>query len=292
MKTSHLFIFILVLPLLFSCKKQTAEKGRTPLLEVEGKFLYLDEVQDIMPPNVNAKDSSAIANSYIKKWVTDALMYENAKRNITNKAEIDQLLEDYKKSLIIHQYQQKMIEERVPKNPSEEDIRSFYEQYSDQLRLKESVIKGLLLVVPANATKMANVRSWVMSGNTNALENIEKYSIQNAISYNYFGDEWTPASEILKKIPMQVEDPTSFVSSRKFYETSDSTRHYFLRISSVKPAGQVEPYEMAKPKIISLIQNKLKSDFISNFEDELYNDAVNNQLINYFNNKKHTQKKQ
>jgi hypothetical protein len=150
------------------------------------------------------------------------------------------------------------------------------------LVLKESIVKGLLLVVPEKAPKLANVRSWVQSGNTKALESIEKYSIQNAISYDYFGDRWLTFTEILKKIPVQVEDPSTFLASHKFVETSDSTQHYFLRIESYRNSGQVEPYEMAKSRISNILLNKQKADFIAKFEDELYNDAVKDETVNFF----------
>jgi hypothetical protein len=283
MKLGRFLILILLITLFFSCSEKAADQKRTPILEVEGKFLYLDEIENIIPPNVNAKDSTEIADNFIRKWVTDVLIYENAKRNIINKKEIDQLLEEYKKSLTIQQYQQNLIEERLSKEPTEEEMKAFYEQYSEQLTLRYNIIKGILLIVPENAPKIANVRSWVQSGNTSALENIEKYSIQNAISYDYFGDKWIPLGDVLKKMPLQIEDVGSFLNGRHFIEMSDSTRHYFLKINSYKLSGQVEPFEMAKPKIASIILNKQKTEFISNFEDEIYNDAIKNGDITYFN---------
>lgn len=270
---------------LFACQNKTTETARQQLLEVEGKFLYLDQIQEIIPPNVNKKDSAEIAESYIRKWVTDVLLYENAKRNISNKAEIDQLLEDYKKSLIIHQYQQKLLQERLPKEPNEEDVKAFYEKYKNQLVLKENVIQGILLITPANAPQLANVRNWVQSGNTKALENIEKYSMQHAISYDYFADKWISFSTIQKKLPLQLEDQTSYLSGRRFVELSDSTKHYFLNIKASRLIGQTEPYDMAKPKIIDLIMNKLKADFITNFESDIYNDAIKNETVTFFNKK-------
>jgi hypothetical protein len=156
--------FLLVITVcisMFSCQNKTTEPARQQLLEVEGKFLYFDQIQDIIPPNVSKKDSAVIADSYVRKWVTDVLLYENAKRNITNKEEIELLLEDYRKSLIIHQYQQKLLQERLPKEPKEEDIRLFYEKYKNQLILKENLIQGILLITPANAPQLDNVRSWV-----------------------------------------------------------------------------------------------------------------------------------
>jgi len=284
-KYIYLTIISLTLIVISSCVHKTPEAARKPLLEVEGRFLYVDEVQQIIPPNVSVTDSTEIAHSYIRKWVTDVLMYENAKRNVTNINEIDELVESYRKSLTIHQYQQKMIEQRLPKEPSEVDLKAFYTQYSAQLVLKENIIKGLLLIIPQKAPKMSNVRSWVQSGNTKSLESIEKYSLQNAISYDYFGDKWLPLSEILKRIPLKVEDPSRFLSSNRFVETSDSTQHYFLRIESFKLSGQVEPYEMAKDRISNILLNKQKADFITKFENEIYNDAVSNETVTFFKKK-------
>jgi hypothetical protein len=284
-KFAFLTFILLTVLVISSCVHKTADATRKPLLEVEGNFLYTDEVQQIIPPNVNDTDSTAIANSYIRKWVTDVLMYENAKRNITNKNEIDELVESYRKSLTIHQYQQKMIEQKLPKEPSEEDMKAFYTQYSAQLVLKENIIKGLLLIIPQKAPKLNIVRSWVQSGNSKSLENIDKYSLQNAISYDYFGDKWLPLSEILKRMPLKIEDPTRFLASNRFVETSDSTEHYFLRIESYKTTGQVEPYDMAKDRIGNILLNKQKADFIAKFEKEIYNDAVANETVTFFNKK-------
>lgn len=281
-KFTLLSIFTLTLMAFSSCKHKTPDVARKPLLEVEGKFLYADEVRQVIPPNANDTDSTEIAQGYIRKWVTDVLMYENAKRNVTNKAEIDELVESYRKSLTIHQYQQKMIEQRLPKEPAEGDLKAFYEQFSEQLVLKENIIKGLLLIVPKTAPKLANVRSWVQSANTKSLESIEKYSIQNAVSYDYFGDKWLPLSDVLKKIPLKVSDPSKFVASSRFVETSDSTQHYFLRIQSYRTAGQVEPYEMAKERISNILLNKQKADFILKFENEIYDDAVKSENVTFF----------
>lgn len=268
--------------LIWSCAEKKQEAQGKVVLEVGGQYLYEDELQKILPPNVSDSDSIDITQSYIRKWVVGVLMYQNAKRNITNQAEIDELVESYRKSLTIHQYQQKLIEQRLPKEPADEDLQAFYKEYSDQLVLNECVLQGLLLVVPKSAPQLANVRSWVQAGNTKALESIEKYSVRNAISYDYFGDRWVPFADVLKKMPLQVTDPTGFLSSRRFVECSDSTQHYFLRISAFRRPGQTEPYEMAKNRISAILINKQKADFMTKFEDELYNDAVKDKSIRFY----------
>ncbi|HOV83692.1 MAG TPA: peptidylprolyl isomerase [Paludibacteraceae bacterium] len=276
-------IFILNLIVFFSsCVHKTHEISRQPLLQVEGNYLYLDEVQQAIPANVAKTDSAEIANNFIKKWIIETLMYENAKRNISNQEEIEKLVEEYRKSLMIHEYQQQLIQERLSRNIPEDEIKNFYEKYKEQLVATESYIQGLLLIVPPTAPQMAMVREWVKSGNQKALENIEKYSLRNAIEYLYFGNKWMPFSEILKKIPLQINDPVSFLASNSFVELSDSAKHYFLKISAFVPAGETMPYEIAKEDISHTLLHKKEADFISQFESELYNDAIKKKKIEFF----------
>lgn len=277
----NLMLFSLLL-LLAACSGKKSENGRTPILEVEGRFLYKDEIESIIPLNSSILDSTDIANRYIKKWITDVLMYENAKRNIGNLKEIDKLVEEYRKSLIIHEYEQALVSERIPSKVSEQETKEFYEKYKSQFVLEDNVIQGMLLIVPTGAPQLEQVKQWVRVGDTKSLENIENYSLQNAISFDYFADTWTPFSEITKKTPFQPEDSRLFVLNNRFSEVSDSTRHYLLRIYKAIPMGDVEPYEYAKERIASTILNKKKSEFIINFEKNVYEDAIKSGDVNFF----------
>lgn len=283
MRIFRLLLLIFLFGSLIGCDRKSPDQTRIPLLEVEGKFLYLDQVQAIIPPNITGPDSVQIADSYIRKWVTDVLLYENAKRNVTDKAAIERLLDDYRKSLIIHQYQQNLLQQRLPNQPSDEEMLRFYTDFSNQFVLRESIVKGILLVLPKGAPRLNDVRRWVQSGDTKSLEQIEKYSLQHGLSYDYFADRWVPTSEILKKMPVQQEQLSNSIGTGRYYEISDSLKHYMLNVDSVKRTGDPEPFETAKEKISNIILNKLKSDFIMNFEDELYQDAIQSGTVTFFN---------
>ena len=275
------FFFILTISA-FACTDKGGDVKRTPVLEVEGKFLYQDEIDQIIPATASVIDSADIAERYIKKWVTDVLVYENAKRNINKLNDIEKRVEEYRKSLIINEYEQALIKERLSGVVTEDEMKKFYETYKSQLISQENLIKGLLLIVPKNAPQIDKVREWVRLSNTKSLENIEKYSLKNAISYDYFMNNWTSFGEILKKAPFRIEDSGVFVRSTSFAETSDSTKMYLLRIVSSIPTGQTEPYDLAKKKISSILLNKKKSDFIIQFENDIYKDAKEEGSINYF----------
>ena len=282
MPTIKKLILLGVLITAFACNTPTPDKARTPILEVEGKFLYLDQLEGIVPANSSTVDSVHLVDTYIRKWATDVLLYETAKRNVIDKTEIDKLLDDYRKSLIIHQYQQNILSQRLPKNPSDDEVFIFYQDFSEQFILNEILVKGMFLVLPVGAPKIEQVKKWVQRADTESLEEIEKYSLQHGLSYDYFVEDWLPLNEILKKSTAQFNASNNSWQEGKIYETSDTLRHYMLSIDSIKRVGDIEPFERVKDKIAYLIMNQQKSEFIRNFENELYHDAVQNGTISFF----------
>lgn len=275
------FFWLLVVSLMWSCTKSNPEPKRTPILEVEGKFLYKDDLEKVIPKTANKIDSTEIAERYIKKWVTDVLMYENGRRNLQNASDIDKQVEEYRKTLVIHQYEQALIEERVKNSVTEQEMQQFYTTYSSQFALQDNLVKGVLLILPKNAQNIDQARAWVKSSNEKSLENLEKYSLTNAISFDYM-NEWTPFSEVIKKAPFKVEDSRSFISQKSFSEISDSTKVYMLRVTHAAVTGQTEPFEEAREKIKTIMMNKRQSDFVIQFENDIYNDAVKDGAINFF----------
>ena len=280
------YFFIILVVLFASCKEKKTELSPTnyPVLEVAGKFLYKDEIDKIIPPGASVIDSANVVDKYIRKWVTEVLMYDNARRNIGNLEDIDRLVEEYRKSLIIYEYEQALVSQRVNEKIPEKELQAFYEKYKKQMILEDKLIKGMLLILPKEAPQLKEVYGWVRSADDASLEKIEKYSLQNAISFDYFSD-WTPFAEIVRKTPFIVENSKEFVAGTRFAEVSDSTKLYLLLISESIPVGGVEPYELAKHKISNIILNKKKSDFIVELEKSIYNDALNQGEINFFKKK-------
>jgi len=279
----RLLVTFCFLSLLIACNKSEKKDGsRTLYLEVDGRYLYVEDIKSIIPQGSSKADSISMANNYIRKWVTDVLLYKHAKSNISDQDEIDRLVEDYRKSLVIHQYQQNLIRERLADVLSEEKLSAYYSGNQDKFHLNNCVIKGVYIQVPLGAPKYAYLQSWLSNFNNKSIENVEKYSVQNATSYQYFGDKWVLFNEVVKNMPLKMEDPVGFIKSNKYIEVNDSSYHYILRILDFKLIGDIEPYELAKEKIRTILMNREKIDFIKNFENKLYQDAVDHNDINYF----------
>ena len=63
------------------------------------------DLQSALPARLSKDDSLLFAEHYISNWVEDVLLYEKAQSNIPDNGEIEKLVENYRKALIMHTYQ-------------------------------------------------------------------------------------------------------------------------------------------------------------------------------------------
>lgn len=269
------FILLTLSVSLFACKKAIQTDEPDALVKVNDRILTRNEVESLIPKGTTSADSLLLAESYIKKWVKDELVLKIAQRNLgSDKETIDKLVGAYRRSLLRYRYQEKLIQEKLSDEIQESDVLTYYDTNKEKFVLDKNLIKGLFLKVPADAPNLSEVKTWYKSGNVASLEKIEKYSIQNAAIYEYFFDKWVDFDEIRNNIPNQISNPESFLRTNKILEVTDSSFCYLLNIRQVLLKGQVEPFEYAEPRIREILINQRKLDFIKEFEEELYNDAL------------------
>ncbi|MGD9770309.1 MAG: peptidyl-prolyl cis-trans isomerase [Parabacteroides sp.] len=278
------FILLTLSVSLFACKKAIQTDEPDALVKVNDRILTRNEVESLIPKGTTSADSLLLAESYIKKWVKDELVLKIAQRNLgSDKETIDKLVDAYRRSLLRYRYQEKLIQEKLSDEIQESDVLTYYDTNKEKFVLDKNLIKGLFLKVPADAPNLSEVKTWYKSGNVASLEKIEKYSIQNAAIYEYFFDKWVDFDEIRNNIPNQISNPESFLRTNKILEVTDSSFCYLLNIRQVLLKGQVEPFEYAEPRIREILINQRKLDFIKEFEEELYNDALDGGDVIFYN---------
>jgi len=87
------WLVIIIMAMCISCKKEYDHHGRTPLVELNGRFLYYDEIQSVLPLSLSASDSVSFVEQYKLNWMKELLLMDKATHNIPNNAEIDRLVE-------------------------------------------------------------------------------------------------------------------------------------------------------------------------------------------------------
>jgi len=280
-------IFLIAIWFISACRPANPLSEEDGLVTVHGYTLYRNEVEKIIPNNISPSDSLLMAENYVKKWIKDVLTFEVAQRNIgKEEAEINRLVEDYRRSLLRHRYQEYMIRSRLTAEIREDEKMAYYQDNAGKFILDKSLIKGLFLKIPAESPGIADVKKWYRSNDPADLENIEKYSIQNASVYDYFYDRWIDLDEVLDKMPVNLSNKSHYLSTNNSMEVNDSLYCYFLNISEYLLPGNITPYEYADAQIQEMMINQRKMDFLYTFEEELYLDAVRKGEVILFSNQK------
>lgn len=279
----YCFIFIAFVSLLCSCKRTQPTDDADVLVRVKDRTLKRSEVVSLIPRGASSADSLLLAESFVKKWVKDALVYEVAQRNLGNeKEEVDKLVEEYRHSLVRYRYQERLIKEKLSADIRESDKLNYYEENQKKFTLDKALIKGLFLKIPVDAPGLSDVKGWYKSTSEASLEKIEKYSVQNAAIYDYFYDKWVDFDEVMDNIPVHVSNPNAYLKANKFVEVADSSYCYLLNIKEYLSEGSVAPYDYASSQITEMLINQRKVDFLKTFEEELYKDGIRGGDVKFY----------
>lgn len=266
-----------------SCTERIDHKGKTPLAEVDGNFLYMEDLFAVFPTGLTDDDSVGFANDFIRRWVEDILLYEKAQDNIPDNKWIEKQVEDYRKTLIMQSYQQALIYQKLVEEVSEQELETYYNQNRELFTVESPIIKGLFIKVPLTAPRIADVRQWYKAENNDAVEKLEKYSLRNAVKYEYFYDKWVYVSDILDLIPLKHSDAETYLQRNRNIELKDSAFYYFLNISDYRAAGDAEPYEVARAHARKLLLNVKQVQFMKDVRTDLYEQAEKKNRIKYYN---------
>ena len=279
-------VILVIAAAMTGCGQEHNHKGKTPLVEVSGEFLYKEDLQAALPLNISKDDSVLFAEHYIRNWIEDALLFDKAEGNIPDNDKISKLVENYRRALIMHTYQEEFVNQKLANDISEEEINAYYEKNKELFRLDNPLVKGLFIKVPLSSPDLGNVRVWYRKNNQDIIEKLEKYSLRNAVSYDYFYDRWTSVPDVAAKIPLKVLDTdANYLDKNRNVEVKDTAFCYFLHIEDFLGKDKQKPLDFARDEIKEILINLKRVEFINKVKEDLYQRASDrNKIIYYYLN--------
>lgn len=266
-----------------SCSKVglgEADQSRNPIVTVLDQTLYESDIEGLTCYGMSSKDSTAVVESFINMWITDRLIYNIAKENIPYD-KIEKMVEEYRRSLIINEYQTQLLHERLSKTVSDHELLEFYNTNKEWFYLSENIIQGLYLKMPQTSPQLENFRKWYKQGTDVAVQNIDQNALQNAVSYEYFFDKWVSLDDVMDNMPKSLSKTDDFLKQNKSFETQDSTFVYFLYIKEYKLKGSEAPYDFIRDEVRNAYNETKRAEFLKELHDDLYNKAMSNKQIKF-----------
>ncbi len=270
------FLLCVVTIAMTSCAAFTKKQQAGAVVEVNGHYLYRSTL-DALTVGLSSEDSLRVAQQYITQWAKDALLFDKAKSHTT--PEMEELVEDYRRTLYMHAYEEYLVERKMSKTISDSMALQIYAQMPDRFVLNESIVKGLMVVVPNDAPTIAKLRKWLEK---ESLDNIEKYAYQNANGYELFTDRWLTTTDIMTHMPIERADLETKLKSNNQIEVTDSLKTYLLQVNEKHLRGEQMPLEYARPQIEKIVLSARQVEFLQKERERLYNEAIQSGRIKFY----------
>ena len=239
--------------------------------------------QDLRPLTVglSSEDSLQVASDYIRQWAINILQYDKAMGRVDDR--IEAMVNDYRRSLYIYAYEQALIARRMPKEVEDSVLLQFYKEHQNQFVLRESILRGILLVIPEKSPKQANLRKLLANPTEDNLEKIEKYAYQYSAGYELFTSQWRTTNEILLRLPVERDILQKDLRSRSLIEVKDSAMIYLLQVTDKHLAGDYMPFDYAADEIKQIVLTERQTDFLRAQREKLYGDAIRHKKLKLYN---------
>ena len=276
-------IYFLIIFMLVSCTKQKISESDRPVAKVYNSYLYMSDLEGLVPSQISKDDSIIMVRNYINNWVKKQLMVRKAEINLSDESKnIQKEIEDYKSSLLIFRYKQELIKQKIDTIVTDSEVRNYYNQFSGNFILNQNILKASIIKISNQTTDLQKVRQWFKSDDPVTKLMLDEYCYQYATKYHSFNDEWINFNDLIKEVPLDAANEDQILKYQKFIEISDSAFYYFVKINDSALKSTVQPIDYAELKIKSIILNKRKFTFLEEIENNIYNDALDrNEFVIY-----------
>lgn len=260
------------------------EPDREPVARVENSFLYRDELAGITPAGTPAKDSASRAEAYIDSWVRKQLLIQEATRKMDiDEAEIERRILDYRYSIIAYQYQNYYVKEKLDTAVSNSEIAAYYKGNQDNFILKQNIVQATFIKVPKTAPRTEKIKEMIVSGREKDERELRSYCLSFSTAYQLADSSWMVFDDLVRNSPLaEIPNKIQFLKANPYYETSDDSYLYFLKVNNYRISDNVSPLDFVRNEIKNIILNKRKVQLARELEDEVYESAVSGEKFEIY----------
>ena len=271
-------ILLLIISSLASCNyfvvQEKEEKSSEIIAIVNTEKLFKEDLKNVLPQNISREDSLVLVKSFINDWAIKQLLLNKAGNNnsLEDINEINDLVKDYRESLLINNYKEMLINQQLDTVIKEAEIKDFYLKSKGNFRLNEELIKVKYLHFDHKVISKKEFLKLFKSEEIEDLEALEKQQL--SFKYYQFNDSiWTQLDKVLLKLPFSKEN---LLKKTKLLQKQDSIGLYLVAIKDVLVRNDTAPLSYIKPTIKQMILHKRKIELIRDIEKIIVKDATKN----------------
>lgn len=230
--------------------------------------LYAVDVANAIPSGMTAEDSIIHANTFTDKWIRESVVLAQAEKTLGDSINIDKLVDDYRKSLLIYHYELYVIEDQLDTVITADNYQKAYEEQKDQFLLQSPVFYFTYFRIPEN-TKLIDrfFSNWRSQRQSEVKSYLKKHNItvvtDTTMYYTY---------QMLTERLGRTLTATQFNAKRQYQYNQDGYEH-FIQLEDYKESGSVAPLDYIKESIRKKILFDRKKELLKKHKNQLYSTA-------------------
>ena len=235
-------------------------------------FLYENDL-----PEYTSKDDSLIKiSSFIETWAKEKVLYDLSMINLSQskRAEIDELVENYKVDLYINSYKDLIVNSKIDSIVTTEQIDSFYTLNINNFKLNENLVKYRYIKVPNDNININRIRRYIVRVNEQDRYFLDSLNFQFA-DLKLNDSIWFTERDVISSIDFINQNNKSkyFIKNRLFTIEESNYTNFFI-VDDILRSGNIPPISYLYERIKSTIVNQRKLNLLKNLNKEILNDAL------------------
>lgn len=274
----NLGLLLLLLPLV-GCDP-TDSSNRIAVAKTYNYVLYQSDLVGVVPEGSSSEDSLIILNNYIRKWTKEMALLHRAEISLPqDQSEINERIANYRKDLIMYEFEKALVDQRLDTVVSDEDIEKYFADNPENFNQRNYLVKAMYLKVTKNSPQLEYIQKWYRSHKADDLKAIQEYALEHGTEFYYEPRKWIEFGDIQAKIPIQIPNEEDLILERRHFTHDDGRYFYFLNILGYKETDSDIPNDLVRKRILAIIINKRKSNLVKQIRQEVYQDALQGQNI-------------
>ncbi len=264
---------MLMVMMLASCQRTEVEDQL--VAEVFDKRLYASELRAMIPPESTADDSLLLWNAYVDRWIRESIMMHEAESNAPEDLEIDKLVQDYRASLLRHQYEKNVVETLLDTLINDAELQEYYQDNKSQYLLESTIVRCHFMKVPSNVSGDV-VRKfdelWRKDRSDDEFTQLVDLCNRYATTFYLSDSIWYKLDLISQEMPEGAVNE-SVIRSNEVFQLENNDYYCFLKILEIKDRKEIAPLTYIQEQASKVILHKRKIALLEKWKEDLYERA-------------------
>ena len=264
--------------LLISCEEDQGQDGA--VARVNDRYLLEEDIVEKFPSNLSAEDSILFRKNFIEQWAMKELLLEKAKLNVSDQeGEIDQLVNDYRRALLIERYKRALLQQELDTTLTSEDIYAYYELNKNVYRLNEELLRLSYIHFDLELPDRKEIIKRFKAAKEEDLDYFSEHELEY-FSSSLNDSLWVSRKAAEQRIPFLKEEKG--LKKGQFLQKEDSLGVYLVAVKEVLRRNDIAPKSYVVPSIRQMILHKRKLELMNQIESTLVKEAINNKQFEQY----------